>query len=137
MIKINPPIRNDKHGQGHYLASRGHREHNGIDYNCPAGSIVLSNCNGRVTKIGRPYYIENPREYKDKLKNSYRYVEITGLDGIARRFFYIKPNVKLSDTICTGDPIGTVMRMYLPDMKDHLHFECEKDGENIDPRPYV
>jgi hypothetical protein len=80
----NRAIRNDSAGQGTFGASRGggKRSHKGTDYEMKAGELVDSPVVGEVTKIGFPY--------GDDL--SYRYVQITDMDGINHRLFYVEPS---------------------------------------------
>ena len=40
----------DKHGSGHYGASRGYRNHKGVDPVCVGGTIIRSPVDGVVTR---------------------------------------------------------------------------------------
>mgnify|MGYP003150754917 CR=1 FL=1 len=40
------PQRDDKAGQGHFGAKRGGQKHNGIDYACLPGTLILAPCDG-------------------------------------------------------------------------------------------
>ena len=55
-MQIIPPIRDtDSWGSGAYGAKRGGRTHRGVDVSAYAGSVVLSDINGKVKRIGHPY----------------------------------------------------------------------------------
>jgi len=69
MILAHLPIRGgDRHGAGHWHASRGSRLHRGVDLACYPDTGIASPVDGIVTKIGYPY--------GDDL--TYRYVQVTG-----------------------------------------------------------
>ena len=130
MIKVTSPERgNDVHGSGHYGASRGHRKHNGVDYSAVIGSVVHSLCDGKVTKLGFPYNDDY----------SYRYVEVTDKNGFAVRYFYVCPSVNLGDMVKKDDSLGSVQNLgkRYKNITNHIHFEIEVNGENIDPRPWL
>ena len=132
MIHIIPPLRkHDKWGAGYYGAPRGGRKHRGVDVETPAGSVILSPVHGEITKFGYPY--------SDDL--SFRYVEITNMDDLKFRFFYVKPLSTLTtgDTIRIGEPIGTSQSLdeRYKDITPHIHCEI-KDQEGIyyDPNDF-
>lgn len=130
MIKVIPPQRIlDSWGAGHYGASRGSRTHKGIDFNCSPDSLVLSNTDGVVTKLGYPY--------SDDL--SFRYVQITTHNNEDYRFYYVEPSVKKGQTIKEGDIIGSVQDLTkrYEGINNHCHFEVKVDGEHVDPEPYL
>ncbi len=129
MINIIPPPRiTDKYGEGHYLASRGSRLHNGIDLACYKDSIILSASKGWVSKLGYPY---NPN---DEIKGHLRYVQIT-FDELDFRYFYVLPLVKVGDVVDIGDPIGTAQGLVdiYPGITDHVHVEIKRNGQFINP----
>jgi len=135
MITINPPIRgNDVHGNGAFGAPRGSRTHNGIDMVCARDSIVLSVCNGRVTKVGYPYSTDDPK------KGHLRYVQVTDEEGYDVRYFYCLPhNVKIGDDVRKGDAIAItqgLLKVY-PGITDHFHFEVKYKGGYENPHHYI
>lgn len=122
----------DIHGCGEFGASRIHGSHRGTDYIAGLGSTgtgqdILAVRGGMVSKIGYPYW--------DDL--SYRYVEITTLDGYRIREFYVSPidGLKRGSLVEAGQVIGTyqsLQRRY-PEITDHVHVEIMKNGKHIDP----
>jgi len=132
MISATLPKRGtDSWGSGEFGASRGSRTHKGIDYACPAGAVIHSPVTGLVTKLGYPY--------ADNLE--YRYIEITTVDQLRHRIFYVEPISSKGDVISTGQVIGVCQdiawKYYEPDvgpMKNHIHYEIlEADGTPINP----
>ena len=122
---VCPPRRTDQQGSGHYGASRGQRKHNGVDYACYPDSIVLSNVNGIVTKLGYPYASDL----------SYRYVQITCIEtGLSHRYFYVEPAVNKGDHIKIGDAIGASQELHYSGIVQHIHYEIkDSDGNYVDP----
>jgi len=130
VIRIRPAIRGtDKWGSGAFGAPRGDRTHRGEDYEASRGARVEAVRGGEVTKLGYAY--------PDDL--SYRYVEITDLDGCAARYMYVLPLVELHTRVEQGQPLGTVQsiaRRY-PGILPHFHFEVrDGGGEIIPPQEY-
>lgn len=131
-MKTLPPIRqSDCHGHGHFGAPRagGKRKHNGVDFACYPGAVVLSAVKGVVTKLGFPY--------ADDL--SFRYVQITDEKGKNVRYFYVEPCVAIGQKISVLDPIGMTQKLgdrYVG-ITEHFHLEI-MDGPNyIDPLKYL
>lgn len=134
-LTIKPPERGtDNHGSGAYLASRGNREHRGIDLACYPDSIICAIRPGSVTKIGYPY---DPAKHPDKAH--LRYVEITDPAGNALRYFYVQPAVQVGDIIETGQGLGTSQQLsgIYPGITDHVHFEVKRDRNYLDPRNFL
>ncbi|MDX1341254.1 MAG: M23 family metallopeptidase [Reinekea sp.] len=133
MIAAELPKRGtDDWGNGEFGASRGDRQHNGIDYACYPGTPIYSKVYGSVTKLGYPY--------GDDL--SYRYVQITDNEGLKHRFFYVQPDVKVGDRVTPQTVIGTAQdiagRYAQPDkvMKNHIHYEIKNGSRFIDPEVF-
>ena len=90
----------DIHGSGHYGAGRGKRKHKGIDLVCEGGTMIMSACDGVVTRC-------KGIVYSDPKKSDWYYVEITDEDGMHNRFFYVKGlGIELQLKIKQGDVIG-------------------------------
>lgn len=119
----------DEGGDGAYGASRdgGARVHNGVDYECVPGGVVLSPIVGKVTKIGFPY--------GDDL--SWTYIEIqSGL--LFHRLFYVTPHELLleGDDVAMGMDIGIAqdISQRYPKCKPHIHYEImDQAGNYLDP----
>jgi len=109
----------DAWGSGEWQAPRGDRKHNGVDPVCSIFEAVLSDVDGKVTKIGYPY---NP---SDKKKGHLRYVEVTDSRKSRVRYFYITPTVKKGDLIEKGDQLGTSQSLLgvYPKITQHYHLE--------------
>lgn len=126
MLKAQLIIRNDPAGQGHYGASRGSREHQGIDYHGTPGTHILSPVTGIVTKLGTTY-ADDPK---------WRYVQVTDNQDRDHRFFYVEPSVKEGQAVGVGDPIGVLqdITQRYPDqgMLPHCHYEVK-----VGPRAYL
>lgn len=124
----------DEHGSGEYLAPRGNRAHNGIDLVVHAGDKLVSPNNGLVTKIGYPYH---PKKHPDKAH--LRFVEITEQDQYECRYFYVRPTVRVGDTIKAGDVIGEAQGLteIYPGITDYVHYEVEVSGTYINPSDYL
>lgn len=126
MIRIELNKRTpDKYGEGHFKASRGSRDHNGVDYNCPPKSKVLSLCSGIVSKIGYTY--------SDDL--SFRYVEIASNSNHKVRILYVDPWVKVGDTVDQSTVLGLSQKLGVryPGIGEHVHLEIREKGKIIDP----
>ena len=121
----------DAWGSGAFKASRGDRDHNGVDIIAQAGSPFFAMTQGVVTKLGYPY--------ADDL--SYRYVEVTDRAGGRWRYFYLEPGVEEDDVIEPYDKLGIVQDIqarYDKRMTPHLHFEIiNAHGEYVDPTGIV
>lgn len=90
---------------------------------------------GIITKIGRPYYYENPRSEKQELKNELRYVQVTCSEGYDYRYFYVKPHCQIGQKIEDGDCIGAAddLTKIWPGMTNHVHFEVKSGDEKLNP----
>ena len=130
----------DQHGFGHFGASRGSRQHKGIDVVNQAGQMVVSCSDGHISKIGYPY---NPQ---DPAKGHLRYIEVTTHSKDRERYFYCEaaPGIELAKKVKRGEVIGVAQDLcciYGMDMTQHLHFEVIRkvDDENrfINPTTYL
>ena len=129
-MKIIPPTRKqDAHGSGEYLASRGDRQHMGVDKACYPGSIILAVSAGGVTKLGYTY--------ADDL--SFRYVQVTDYEGYDVRYFYVEPGVSEGQNIDKEDELGVSQSLDVrySRITEHVHFEVIKNGEYCNPDDYL
>lgn len=137
---IKPQLRGiDALGSGAWQASRGKRNHNGIDLRVTAGSGCYSNVDGVVTKIGLPY-APSDKNKKAKLKSALRYVEVTCDQGLKHRFLYVRPYVSVGDPIVIGSYLGEAsnLKKIWPLMRNHVHFEVmTKDGKYLNPERFL
>lgn len=131
----------DEWGSGHFMAPRGNRKHNGIDFLVPPLSTVYSTVTGIVTKLGICYR-----------GGQFRYVQVDDIDGYHVRHFYVDPSVEVGDIVNIGDPIGRAQNLtkrYPADqnhkeaMPNHIHLEIVRPGtlysgkEFINPDLYI
>lgn len=133
MQKIIPPVRGtDSQGSGYFGAPRGTRLHNGIDYACPKGSVILSPVAGTYTKLGWPY---NPEKYQDRAHM--RYVQITDGEGLRHRFFYVATKMEIGADVVVDQPIGYTQGLLdiFEGITDHYHYEIMAAGQRkyLDP----
>lgn len=121
MIKIREQ---DKHGAGHYGATRGKRKHNGIDIICHKHECIDAFEGGKITKIGFPYNPEDPD------KGHLRYLEITVADGDRHRYFYTDSIYPVNSIISRGDTIAWAQGLedIYEGITNHYHFEVMKPG---------
>ena len=114
----------DKWGSGAYLASRGGRDHNGVDLAVQPETEIKATFAGTVTKLGFPY--------GDDL--NYRYVQISK-DGYDYRIFYVHPIVNIGDEVTEDTIIGTSQNLNkrYEGITEHVHLEVKKDGEFVNP----
>lgn len=117
----------DKHGCGHFGASRGNRTHRGLDIRADVGQSVISPIGGNITKLGYPYGDDF----------SYRYIEITGGD-LRVRIFYVKPTVRKGQKIEAGDQIGVAQELgtRYEGITEHIHLEVYDKEKLKDPKEY-
>lgn len=59
VLRINQLLRSDAEGSGAYGASRGGRQHNGIDIIAPVGIDVIAPMDGTITRHSKPYANDN------------------------------------------------------------------------------
>ena len=123
------PREHDAYGSGEFGASRdgGARSHAGVDFVAEPGQAVVAPISGYVTKIGYVYAGDG----------DLRFVEITNPAlKLEARAFYVRPEVKVGDTVYVGQPIGEVhslQRKYPGGMTDHVHLELiDRRGRRID-----
>jgi len=121
----------DSQGCGEFGAPRDGYAHPGADYVGTPGQSVVAVQGGTVTKVGYPY--------GDDL--SYRYVEISGGDGIRSRQFYVNPAAGISRGafVTAGQSIGTLQALgpRYPGITEHSHTEIHNDGRLINPATVI
>jgi len=128
--KLSKPVeplemRNDPSGQGHFGASRGRREHQGVDYLVEKGQSVFSPIHGTVTRSAQPYASDS--KYQGCVIEN---------DDYEVKLFYMIPT-KIGNNVKAGEKIGiaqAISEKYGGSMKDHIHIEVRtQSGELLNP----
>lgn len=120
----------DPTGNGWYGASRGSREHKGVDYLGNPGDEVFACASGKI-RIGRVY--SNPS------KSEFTLVEIKNKTYTIKQM-YVKPIVKNGDIVKCGQTIGILQAIgdfYGDGMPNHCHVGIWKNGLLTDPEPII
>lgn len=124
----------DIHGDGEFGASRGSRKHKGIDLVCEGGTMIMSACDGTVTRCQGVVY-------SDPALANWHYVEITDKDKVRNRYFYVQQwNIELGLFVRKGEPIGVAQGIeeQYPGITPHIHYEVMKGRRNyLDPVKYL
>lgn len=125
-------LRSDSAGDGRFGASRGTRLHKGIDFECFPGQVLVGGISGTVTKHGYCY--------GDDL--TWRYVQVTDVNGLNHRFFYVDPLIPVGECVGPESHIGVaqdITRRYPGQgMVPHVHYEVMTgSGEHLDPGQFV
>lgn len=111
----------DRHGFGHFGASRGTRNHIGVDLVANPGDYVYSPFSGEITKEGWAYN-----------NADFRYIEITG-KNYKCRIFYAKLDSAhyVGKTIDEGQFLGVAqdIESRYEGITPHVHFELYKASD--------
>lgn len=106
-----------------------YRLHNGMDFECVAGTDVLAAVDGTVKSVG----------INDTLYGAV--IEIEHADGVTTVYKFVDPvaNLKAGDKVNRGDKIATVATATGVENADgdHLHFEVYKNNKMQDPDLYL
>jgi len=129
----------DRHGFGHFGASRGSRRHRGIDVISKEHDIILSCSDGKISKIGYPY---SP---SDETKGHLRYVEVLTDRGAKERYFYCLPvgGMKVGTRVKRGQPVAVCQDLVCiyGGITPHMHFEVKAATTGgygiVDPTRYL
>jgi len=109
--------------------------HGGIDLRWVTGAdIIIAFADGKVTVA------KDTVPGLDKVNNTAgNYIEIDHGNGWRTRYLHLKHKsvrVKVGDTVKAGQAIATMGTTgYSTGV--HLHFEIRRNGERLDPRPYL
>jgi murein DD-endopeptidase MepM/ murein hydrolase activator NlpD len=128
ILKINE-MRNDSAGGGSFGASRGNRQHKGIDIIAEEGQNFFAPFDGFLT---RTYNV-----YKSGL--NYKGIEIKNESGLKVKIMYVNPDYSLiGKNVKKGAKLGTaanIKNRYTnsPTMQNHLHIEKWENGTPTDP----
>ena len=113
-------IRNDDGGSGLWLAKRGLKLHQGVDYELPngPGQLVVSPITGRIMRVAYPY--SDTQEYSG--------CEIRGADIWIKMFYFRPYDAKVGQRVVMGESIGIaqdISKRY-KDVTPHIHLEVIK-----------
>lgn len=104
--------------------ARGGRRHKGIDLECPAGTPVHATAPGIVTFSG------TQGAYGDIVVIDHGGGYSTAYAHLSRRA------LRAGDPVRRGDIVGAVGRTGNA-TAPHLHYEVRRNGEAINPEPYL
>jgi murein DD-endopeptidase MepM/ murein hydrolase activator NlpD len=124
-------IRNDSQGDGFFGASRGRRQHNGIDILVAPGSGVYCPIEGVMFRMAYPYGTARGNDQWEGCV----IVGVGDYKGYEVKIFYMRP-FTMGEYLFPGDIIGVaqdISRKYNPAMMDHLHVEVRKNDVLLDP----
>jgi len=128
-IKLISPTGNslrimDHFGSGLYNAPRGNVKHNGVDFLCDPGQIILAPVDGVVLRIAYPY-----------AKKHYTGVFLEN-ESLSLKMFYFTPDKQIiGKKVSRGQRIGIaqdISKLYntaTKKMLPHIHLQIE----SIDP----
>ncbi|TDG97652.1 hypothetical protein EPR50_G00209990 [Perca flavescens] len=112
----------DPHGQGHYGARRGTREHKGLDIVCRDGSTVYAPFD--VTLHGKVIVYTDPA--KAAINSG---INLRG-EGLCFKLFYVQPD-RTSGSVRKGERLGVMLPMQTvyPGITSHIHVQmCDKSN---------
>ena len=119
----------DAGGCGYFGASRGNRDHNGLDLLISPGTTVKSPVSGKVERYVDPYGDGDFGGVQIKENGT----------GHTYKIMYLKPSAKIGSTIIKGGKIGTAQNIgkKYSGVPAHLHVELIINGVWVDPAPYL
>jgi Membrane proteins related to metalloendopeptidases len=100
------------------------RMHKGVDLKAPKGCAILAHDAGEVTVAGqrRGYGLS---------------VDVKHSNGLVTRYAHMSQvAVKVGDRVGRGDALGAIGRTGRAST-NHLHFEVLKNGQAVNPMPYL
>lgn len=114
----------DDFGSGLFNAPRGKEKHNGVDYICEPGQVIISPVDGTIIRKAFPY---TDKEFSGVLLEN---------DSIILKMFYFIPDKKIiGSKVKQGERIGIaqdISKLYNDKKKKmipHIHLQIE----GIDP----
>ena len=118
-------VRNDSGGSGYFLAKRGTRLHQGVDYELPdgVGQLVVAPITGRIERIAYPY--SDTQDFTGCVLRG---------DDIWIKMFYFRPyDALIGQRVTMAQPIGIaqdISKRY-KDVTPHVHLEIIKINPEI------
>lgn len=121
----------------------GGRRHKGTDILSPRGTKVLASADGVVTDFGSQrlsgYFIR--LDHGDGWTTTYMHLNNDTLgtdDGEGGIWAAIHPTITIGSEVKAGDVIGYVGDSgNAENTQPHTHFELKKDGEKVNPFPFL
>jgi hypothetical protein len=106
---------------------KGNYEHPGVDFAAARGTEVFTAASGRVININR-----------SSLQAGYgNYIDIDHGHGFVTRYAHLEEiKVHRGQKVAKGSTIGTVGNSG-GSIMPHLHYEIIRDGEQVNPTPYM
>jgi murein DD-endopeptidase MepM/ murein hydrolase activator NlpD len=106
---------------------KGNYEHPGVDFAAARGTEVLATASGRVININRSL-----------LQAGYgNYIDIDHGHGFVTRYAHLEDvSVHRGQKVAKGHTIGTIGNSG-GSIMPHLHYEIIRDGELVNPTPYM
>lgn len=107
---------------------KGNYHHPGVDFVAPRGTPVLATGNGKVMDVTKG----------STLQAGYgNYIDIDHGNGIVTRYAHLEGiSIKPGQKVLKGHVIGTV-GMSGGAIAPHLHYEIIRDGEQVNPVPFM
>ena len=128
-IPVNNAVVSTSFEIAHNTTTNQIRVHQGLDFIASAGKEVYSIADGTVTKI-----VTNS-------KIGENYITVTHSDGMTSTYKYIDVDeaLEVGDKVKRGEVLGTIAAAngYEIHAGDHLHFEINVKGKNVDPEIYL
>lgn len=121
----------------------GGRGHKGTDIMSPRGTEILAAADGVVTDLGSQrlsgYFIR--LDHGDGWSTTYMHLnnDTVGTDdGSGGLWTAVHPTIAIGTEVKAGDVIGYVGDSgNAENTQPHTHFEVKKDGEKLNPYPYL
>jgi murein DD-endopeptidase MepM/ murein hydrolase activator NlpD len=106
---------------------KGNYEHPGVDFAAARGTEVLAAASGRVINVNR-----------SSLQAGYgNYIDVDHGHGFVTRYAHLEDiKVHRGQKVAKGVTIGTIGNSG-GSIMPHLHYEIIRDGEQVNPTPYM
>jgi murein DD-endopeptidase MepM/ murein hydrolase activator NlpD len=118
-------LRVDAKGDGHFGASRTGHVHEGADFLCKKGQVVLAPMSGLIVRQGVAYSNDS----------TYKIVVLSNPNGYEIKMMYCMTD-KVGQQVKRGEPIAicqAIAEKYGAPMQNHIHLEIRKNGQLLNP----